>query len=180
LDFANKEKITEVLYPLFVHDIGRLLYHPQGSNGCESGVRNASSTYGPIHSSTAGDDRGSLSPSFQLAAALATPREFTFNTPGADAFPTPPTSASSVISVPVQQHISKNHYDETRKAYRALVEFGGPLYPTLPPLRVHSHTFVPHTEMSKTGMECGTKVGHTTSFIDDNVSEATQRYSKTD
>ena len=28
LDFANKEKITEKLYPLFVHNIGALLYHP--------------------------------------------------------------------------------------------------------------------------------------------------------
>lgn len=28
LDFANKEKITEMLYPLFVQDIGTLLYHP--------------------------------------------------------------------------------------------------------------------------------------------------------
>ncbi|CAI6100076.1 unnamed protein product [Clonostachys chloroleuca] len=28
LDFANKEKITELLYPLFVHNIGSMLYHP--------------------------------------------------------------------------------------------------------------------------------------------------------
>ncbi|KAL2264699.1 hypothetical protein VTJ83DRAFT_7209 [Remersonia thermophila] len=28
LDFANKEKITELLYPLFVHNIGALLCHP--------------------------------------------------------------------------------------------------------------------------------------------------------
>ncbi|KAK4241628.1 cell pattern formation-associated protein stuA [Achaetomium macrosporum] len=28
LDFANKEKITELLYPLFVHNIGGLLCHP--------------------------------------------------------------------------------------------------------------------------------------------------------
>jgi len=28
LDFANKEKITESLYPLFVHNINSLLYHP--------------------------------------------------------------------------------------------------------------------------------------------------------
>lgn len=28
LEFANKEKITELLYPLFVHNIGALLYHP--------------------------------------------------------------------------------------------------------------------------------------------------------
>lgn len=28
LEFANKERITESLYPLFVHNIGALLYHP--------------------------------------------------------------------------------------------------------------------------------------------------------
>jgi protein SOK2 len=28
LEFANKEKITESLYPLFVHNNGALLYHP--------------------------------------------------------------------------------------------------------------------------------------------------------
>ncbi|KAI1859822.1 hypothetical protein JX265_010271 [Neoarthrinium moseri] len=28
LEFANKERITEMLYPLFVHNIGALLYHP--------------------------------------------------------------------------------------------------------------------------------------------------------
>ncbi|GAO19108.1 uncharacterized protein UV8b_07274 [Ustilaginoidea virens] len=32
LDFANKEKITEMLYPLFVHNIGALLYHPTNQN----------------------------------------------------------------------------------------------------------------------------------------------------
>ncbi|RKU49634.1 hypothetical protein DL546_009660 [Coniochaeta pulveracea] len=32
LDFANKEKITELLYPLFVHNIGALLYHPSNQN----------------------------------------------------------------------------------------------------------------------------------------------------
>ncbi|RKK69783.1 Cell pattern formation-associated protein STUA [Fusarium oxysporum] len=32
LDFANKEKITELLFPLFVHNIGALLYHPSNSN----------------------------------------------------------------------------------------------------------------------------------------------------
>ena len=33
LEFANKEKITEALYPLFVHDIGALLYHPTNRAG---------------------------------------------------------------------------------------------------------------------------------------------------
>lgn len=32
LDFANKEKITELLYPLFVHNIGALLYHPANTH----------------------------------------------------------------------------------------------------------------------------------------------------
>ncbi|KAM4057666.1 cell pattern formation-associated protein stuA [Hirsutella rhossiliensis] len=32
LDFANKEKITEMLYPLFVHNIGALLYHPNNQS----------------------------------------------------------------------------------------------------------------------------------------------------
>ncbi|KAG5994039.1 hypothetical protein E4U54_003196 [Claviceps lovelessii] len=32
LDFANKEKITDKLYPLFVHNIGALLCHPTNQN----------------------------------------------------------------------------------------------------------------------------------------------------
>ncbi|KFA66336.1 hypothetical protein S40285_01268, partial [Stachybotrys chlorohalonatus IBT 40285] len=36
LDFANKEKITELLYPLFVHNIGALLYHPTNQNRTSS------------------------------------------------------------------------------------------------------------------------------------------------
>ncbi|RCI08446.1 hypothetical protein L249_8881 [Ophiocordyceps polyrhachis-furcata BCC 54312] len=32
LDFANKEKITEMLYPLFVQNIGALLYHPNNQS----------------------------------------------------------------------------------------------------------------------------------------------------
>ncbi|PSS28386.1 hypothetical protein M430DRAFT_47391 [Amorphotheca resinae ATCC 22711] len=31
LALANQEKITELLYPLFVHDIGALLYHPSNA-----------------------------------------------------------------------------------------------------------------------------------------------------
>ena len=31
LALANQEKITEQLYPLFVHNIGSLLYHPANS-----------------------------------------------------------------------------------------------------------------------------------------------------
>ena len=31
LTLANQEKITEKLYPLFVHNIGMLLYHPSNA-----------------------------------------------------------------------------------------------------------------------------------------------------
>ncbi|KAI8937927.1 hypothetical protein NX059_005610 [Plenodomus lindquistii] len=37
LEFANKEKITEQLYPLFVHDIGALLYHPSNQTRASVG-----------------------------------------------------------------------------------------------------------------------------------------------
>ncbi|CAG8979196.1 hypothetical protein HYALB_00000332 [Hymenoscyphus albidus] len=46
LEFANKEKITEMLYPLFVHNIGALLYHP--SNQVPGGIATrASRVYAP-------------------------------------------------------------------------------------------------------------------------------------
>lgn len=46
LEFANKEKITEMLYPLFVHNIGALLYHP--SNQTPGGITTrASGVYAP-------------------------------------------------------------------------------------------------------------------------------------
>ncbi len=41
LDFANKEKITEMLYPLFVHDIGALLYHPSNQTRAGSNANAA-------------------------------------------------------------------------------------------------------------------------------------------
>ncbi|KAF4551439.1 putative cell pattern formation-associated protein stuA [Elsinoe fawcettii] len=43
LEFANKEKITEQLYPLFVHQIGQLLYHPPGAGG-RTGISTAMAT----------------------------------------------------------------------------------------------------------------------------------------
>ncbi|OAL51019.1 hypothetical protein IQ07DRAFT_537378 [Pyrenochaeta sp. DS3sAY3a] len=36
LELANKERITERLYPLFVYDIGALLYHPSNQPGAEA------------------------------------------------------------------------------------------------------------------------------------------------
>ena len=110
LDFANKEKITEILFPLFVHNIASLLYHPSNSSRTqqvmvaaerrkqESPMRNGQSTAPGLpslhhHSPMALPGPQQTLPSH---ANMATPNA----RPPLDrahTFPTPPTSASSVI-----------------------------------------------------------------------------------
>lgn len=111
LDFANKEKITELLYPLFVHNIGALLYHPTNENRTNAvmaaqekrraDLRNSQASGLPtlhqhhhhsMHSSIGG---GHLSgPQHSLAPHPGMPRPVLDR---AHTFPTPPTSASSVM-----------------------------------------------------------------------------------
>ncbi|KAF2807877.1 apses-domain-containing protein [Mytilinidion resinicola] len=119
LDFANKEKITEQLYPLFVHDIGALLYHPtnQPRAGVGAGVsamaadrsRRADPTQQRFLGAPASSQPSSLhhhhsmsnpigghmpQPPHAIQPHPSAPR------PGLDrahTFPTPPTSASSVM-----------------------------------------------------------------------------------
>ncbi|KAI2640268.1 apses-domain-containing protein [Xylaria nigripes] len=118
LDFANKEKITELLYPLFVHNIGALLYHPTNQNRTNqvmaaaerrkqeaSQIRNASASApggGPGPSPP-----GGVLPSIQqhhhhlgLPGPQPLPSHGGSGRPSLDrthTFPTPPTSASSVL-----------------------------------------------------------------------------------
>ncbi|EQL00413.1 KilA-N domain-containing protein [Ophiocordyceps sinensis CO18] len=106
LDFANKEKITEMLYPLFVHNIGALLYHPN----------NASRTSQVMAAERRKLEQGQLRnppppglPSIQQhhhhSMALPGPQpplpsQSNVARPPLDraqTFPTPPTSASSVM-----------------------------------------------------------------------------------
>ncbi|KAI1495016.1 hypothetical protein F5X96DRAFT_676076 [Biscogniauxia mediterranea] len=114
LDFANKEKITELLYPLFVHNIGALLYHPTNQNRTnqvmaaaerrkqeqQSQMRN-----GPGQGPT---PPGGVLPSIQqqhhhhmsLPGPQSSLPSHTTGRPTLDrahTFPTPPTSASSVM-----------------------------------------------------------------------------------
>ncbi|KAK3698803.1 hypothetical protein LTR37_016807 [Vermiconidia calcicola] len=113
LDFANKEKITELLYPLFVHNIGALLYHP--TNQARPSIGNAAmaaarrpdqgqeymrtpqGTQPPAlthhHSLTNPVGASIPQPPHSIAPHPASGR------PGierAHTFPTPPTSASSL------------------------------------------------------------------------------------
>lgn len=106
LDFANKEKITEMLYPLFVHNIGALLYHPSANPGRTSQVMTAADrqrresvpmrnppppglpSIGQHHPLALPGPQQSL-PSQSATSRPPLDRALTF--------PTPPTSASSVI-----------------------------------------------------------------------------------
>lgn len=120
LDFANKEKITDLLYPLFVHNIGGLLYNPENAprtnavvaaterrrmDSVDSG-RPSQSAQTPSmhhHHSMQGTGQGPPTP-HSIAPHPNAGR------PGIDrahTFPTPPTSASSVLGMSSQG----NSYD---------------------------------------------------------------------
>ncbi|KAI1093181.1 apses-domain-containing protein [Rostrohypoxylon terebratum] len=110
LDFANKEKITELLYPLFVHNIGALLYHPTNQNRTNQVMaaaerrkqeQNQMRNPGPT-------PPGGVLPSIQqhhhhMGLPGPQPSLPSHNNAGrpsldrAHTFPTPPTSASSVM-----------------------------------------------------------------------------------
>ncbi|TVY90343.1 Cell pattern formation-associated protein, partial [Lachnellula willkommii] len=114
LDFANKEKITELLYPLFVHNIGALLYHPTNQTRTnavmaaaerrkqeQNQMRNSQAPGLPSlhqhHHHSMNNSIGNHLPGPQHSLA---PHPSTVGRPSIDrahTFPTPPTSASSVM-----------------------------------------------------------------------------------
>ncbi|TDZ27291.1 Cell pattern formation-associated protein STUA [Colletotrichum spinosum] len=109
LDFANKEKITELLYPLFVHNIGALLYHPTNQTRTnqvmaaaerrkqeQNQMRGAAQTGGPgLPSIQQHHHHMSLQGPQQPLPSHAQMGRPTLDR--AHTFPTPPTSASSVM-----------------------------------------------------------------------------------
>lgn len=110
LDFANKEKITESLYPLFVHNIGALLYHPTNQSRTNAVMaatdrrrldnnKQQGGAAGPPGSQTPG-----LHHHHSMSSAVSSQQPHSIaphpgvGRPGLDrahTFPTPPTSASS-------------------------------------------------------------------------------------
>lgn len=127
LDFANKEKITELLYPLFVHNIGALLYHP--SNQARGSVGNAAMSAAarrPDSHEYMRTPQGSQPPTLTHHHTMGTPVGANVQQPphsiaphpgsgraGVDrahTFPTPPTSASSLIGQggPYQEYAGQN------------------------------------------------------------------------
>ncbi|KAF2001323.1 hypothetical protein P154DRAFT_575048 [Amniculicola lignicola CBS 123094] len=117
LEFANKEKITEQLYPLFVHDIGALLYHPSNQSRASVGGA-AMATRRPDPMQTQRYLTGpttSQPPSMHHHHSMSTPIGAGNSQPPhaiqphpssgrpsldrAHTFPTPPTSASSIMGM---------------------------------------------------------------------------------
>ncbi|KAI4164868.1 MAG: hypothetical protein LQ342_001501 [Letrouitia transgressa] len=118
LDFANKEKITESLYPLFVHNIGALLYHPTNSNRTNAVMAAAERRKLDGSKSQPGalvGAPGSQPPPLHHHHSMNTshvsqsphsiaphPSAGRPNLDRAHTFPTPPTSASSGIGMGTQ------------------------------------------------------------------------------
>jgi len=109
LEFANKEKITELLYPLFVHNIGALLYHPTNqtrTNQVMAAAEQRKREQNQMRSQAPGlpsiHQHHHHSMSGPVPSQLSGPQHSLPNTgrPSLDrahTFPTPPTSASSVM-----------------------------------------------------------------------------------
>ncbi|PGG97448.1 protein SOK2 [Blastomyces parvus] len=116
LEFANKEKITEELYPLFVHDIGALLYHPTNPSNSRSSALAGRNDQRRFEASQASrSSQGAQPPPLHhhhsmhnpLTSHLSQPPHSMgphsgHTRPGFDrshTFPTPPTSASSLMGI---------------------------------------------------------------------------------
>ncbi|KAK1072480.1 hypothetical protein LTR74_002516 [Friedmanniomyces endolithicus] len=111
LDFANKEKITELLYPLFVHNIGALLYHP--TNPARQSIGNAAmAARRPDQPEYMRTPQGAQPPALTHHHSIGNPVGASIPQPPhsiaphpasgrpgldrANTFPTPPASASSL------------------------------------------------------------------------------------
>ncbi|KAI2059127.1 hypothetical protein LOZ40_006808 [Ophidiomyces ophidiicola] len=122
LEFANKEKITDQLYPLFVHNIGGLLYHPSNQTrpnsivaATERRILEASQQQGrpiPGPPPSLHHHHSMHNPVTSQVSQSSTPAHNSVGRPNferAHTFPTPPASASSLVGVTTQS----NSYDWT-------------------------------------------------------------------
>ncbi|KAL4925905.1 KilA-N domain-containing protein [Aspergillus undulatus] len=111
LEFANKEKITDLLYPLFVNSISNLLYHPTNQTRTNMVVQESQQRRleGPQPARTPQSHPPSLHHHHSLQTPVSThmPQPHTMGSqPGgrpsldrAHTFPTPPASASSLMGI---------------------------------------------------------------------------------
>lgn len=105
LDFANKEKITELLYPLFVHNIGALLCHPTNQNRTTQVMAAAQRKHDGLRPGQPAPGLPSLQQHHHSLALPGPSPQLPSHPPTlgrpqldrAHTFPTPPTSASTVM-----------------------------------------------------------------------------------
>lgn len=112
LEFANKEKITDLLYPLFVHNIGGLLYHPANQTRTDAVLQESQQRR--LEYPSAGPHRTPTAPQSSSLHQMQTPMSSHMSQPPsmgggprpgldrANTFPTPPASASSLMGVTTQ------------------------------------------------------------------------------
>ena len=139
LDFANKEKITESLYPLFVHNIGALLYHP--TNQSRTNAVMAAADRRKLDTSrqqggpagTPGAQPPSLHHHHSMNSAVGAQQPHSIapqpaaGRPGLDrahTFPTPPTSASSTT---IGMNNQGSSYDWGAQSIAGGVQGGQPI-----------------------------------------------------
>lgn len=108
LDFANKEKITELLYPLFVHNIGALLCHPTNQNRANpvmAAAERRKQENNQMRNTQSAGGLPSLQQHHHHSMGLPGPQPPLPSHPNmgrpsldrAHTFPTPPTTASGVM-----------------------------------------------------------------------------------
>lgn len=113
LEFANKEKITDILYPLFVHNIGGLLYNPENATRTNAVVAATEQRRRMDSADSSRPSQPAQAPplhhhhSMQASVGGQVPSTPHSIAPQGNAgrpsldrahtFPTPPTSASSVL-----------------------------------------------------------------------------------
>ena len=114
LDFATKERITEVLYPLFVSDIKSFLYHPDNYERTAAVLAAASQRQALLQ-------QNSINQQPQVAAVLSS------NQPGS--FLTPPSSASSSqrVNGEPNTHDNLTRHQQAKVAPSAPVQYSAPV-----------------------------------------------------
>lgn len=150
LDLANKEQITEEMYPLFVHNIGALLYHPTNqmrTNQAIAAVERRLETPSTSKPQTSNSGPALLDPKLEPHhnMTLPYPQRSSVTPPPrgrsqiqrVQYLPTPPTSGGSVSSIKTydkqKKRMSKmdDQYMELLSMDPGLDNVG--LTPTLPP-----------------------------------------------
>lgn len=105
LHFANAEKITEILYPLFVHNIGALLYHPTNKDRTAQVTQAAERRKQELEAPE---------PSYSFRKQELETSSGRPSVDRAHTFPTPPTSCNSVMTaISAEEHVWLQHVQQS-------------------------------------------------------------------